>query len=157
MTRPIINAIIPFPASALALVLALLTGCSGRGESYSELSGRGFVHYHPYPAVGQCSCSSEYDFAAHGMMVAAANESIHKALGNDLCANRRYALVSSRSTGRQVRVMIVDQGGQPTDDFNRLEQHSMDLSIEAFDALDPDGKGKHAGRIYVDWTIIPTK
>ena len=78
-------------------------------------------------------------------------------MGNDLCTNRRYAIVSSKCTGRQVRVMIVDQGGQPTDDFNRLEQHSMDPGTEAFDALDPDGKGKHAGRIYVDWMIIPAK
>jgi expansin (peptidoglycan-binding protein) len=31
----------------------------------------------------------------------------------------------------------------------------MDLSEKAFQALDVDGKGRHAGRIYVEWKLVP--
>ncbi|GEM_PF-5437217 len=113
------------------------------------------MHYHPYPDTGQCYCGIEYDFTANGKMIAAASESIHHHFKDKLCENRKFAWITSRSTGAKVRVMIVDKGGQPTDDFNRSEQHIMDLSLEAFKVLDPDGEGVRTGRIDVDWAITP--
>jgi hypothetical protein len=149
--------------SAMALCLILgLASCSTRHGSETaagnaRLSGRGYVHYHPYPAVGQCYCGVEYDFAAHDMMVAAATETIHHYYSDSLCSNRKYAWLTARDTGKRIRVLIVDKGGQPTDDFNRSEQHIMDISEAAFSLLDTDGKGLHAGRIYVDWEIVPVQ
>ncbi|MDB5103517.1 MAG: hypothetical protein JWP91_1206 [Fibrobacteres bacterium] len=142
-------------SSALFPILAALALLSCSRHHEPELSGAGFVHYHPYPDVGPCYCSGAYDFGAHGMMVAAASPSIHTHFGEKLCERRKYAWLTSRGTGKQVRVLIVDKGGQPTDDFNRSEQHIMDISIEAFKELDPDGAGMHSGRIYVDWEIDP--
>lgn len=153
------------PATRLAYALAAIAlsalaacgrgGTSGPQGSSSELSGRGYVHYHLYPDTGQCYCGIEYPFTVHAKMIAAASETIHSHFGEKLCSQRRFAILTSKSTGKRIRVLIVDKGGQPTDDLGRTEQHIMDISEEAFDALDADGSGKPAGRIYVDWEIEP--
>jgi hypothetical protein len=150
----------PIAYSAALVPVALLLGACGIASDAvrsagQDLSGRGYVHYHPYPDTGQCYCGSAYDFAAHGKRIAAASESIHRYFGDSLCERPRYAYVTSLRTGAAVRVLIVDKGGLPTNDFGRLEQHIMDLSVEAFRELDTDGEGYRTGRIYVDWEIRP--
>lgn len=129
------------------------SGLSGRGVV--ELSGQGYVHYHLYPEIGQCYCGVEYDFGARDMMVAAISESVHSYYGERLCQDRKYAHVTSLSTGARVRVLIVDKGGMPIRDYALGEQHIMDLSQEAFRALDVDGNGYVTGRIYVKWELAP--
>ncbi len=149
----------PLLIPALAAVLAF-TACSRSQSGPSAtvvLAGRGYVHYHLYPDTGQCYCGIEYPFTIHGKMIAAASESIHARFGEKMCSQPKYANLTSQKTGRSIRVLIVDKGGQPTDDFGREEQHIMDISEEAFDALDSDGSGKPAGRIYVDWEITPAE
>lgn len=146
--------------SALTALAALAwAGCSeGRSPSSGpkgELSGNGYVHYHPYPDTGQCYCAVEYDFTAHGKMVAAISPAVHAHYGERLCLDRKYAWITSVSTGKRIRVLIVDKGGVAQGDLTRPEQHIMDLSIEAFRALDIDGQGRHAGRIYVKWELAP--
>lgn len=142
---------------------ALLLGCNGSlhgtgpGDTHVELAGAGYVHYHLYPDTGQCYCGVEFDFTKYHKMIAAASESIHHHFGDSLCTRRKIAIVKSETTGKTVRVALVDKGGQPTDDFNAREQHIMDLSREAFDSLDADGAGVKAGRIYVIWEIIPAE
>ena len=145
-------------APALAAIALAFPACGkGKGSQIeataAELSGRGYVHYHLYPDTGQCYCGVEYPFTVHAKMIAAASESIHSHFGEAMCSQRRFATLTSQKTGKSIRVLIVDKGGQPTDDFRREEQHIMDISEEAFDALDADGSGKPAGRIYVDWEI----
>ena len=147
---------------ALAILLAACdhpTGRDGGAQGpgiYGQgaaLAGRGYVHYHPYPDTGVCACSAAYPFTIHAKMIAAASPAIHAWFGNDLCTHPTWAVITSRSSGKRVRVRIVDEGGTATPPFDRLEQHVMDLSIEAFDALDSAGAGKFAGRIYVDWEM----
>lgn len=127
-------------------------GMGPQGDG-GALSGRGYVHYHPYPDTGQCACASAYPFTDFAKMIAAASPAIHAHYGNDLCTHPTWAVLTSRASGKRIRVRIVDEGGTATPPFDRLEQHVMDLSIEAFDALDSAGAGKFAGRIYVDWEI----
>jgi hypothetical protein len=145
----------------ISLAALAVAGCSAHRDADVpgglELSGRGYVHYHPYPDTGQCYCGAAYDFTVHRKMIAAASETIHHYFHDSLCENRKYAYLVSQSTGKSIRVLIVDKGGQPTDDFNRNEQHIMDISEEAFKALDVDGRGYQAGRIYVDWEIRPAE
>lgn len=149
--------------------LALSLVCSGcmAPEPYSrhprggdsrgggELSGRGYVHYRSYPDRGHGYCGWEVDYRSYGKMLAAVSESIHSYYGYSLCERPRYAYVRSITSGREVRVRIVDQGGAWTGDFGRQDQHIMDLSVEAFRALDADGSGHHTGRIYVTWALAP--
>lgn len=145
----------------IRILLASLSAalfCSACFHSYApgdtaELSGRGYVHYHLYPDTGQCYCGIAYPFTLHRKMIAAASESIHAHFGGDMCAHPKYVDLVSTRTGRSIRVLIVDKGGQPTDDFNREEQHIMDISAEAFDSLDVDGEGRFSGRLYVGWEI----
>lgn len=142
------------------MAAALLGAChfhpeTGSSGTVPELSGNGYVHYHMYPEIGQCYCGVEYDFAARDMMVAAISESVHSYYGERLCQDRKYAYITSLSTGTRVRVLVVDKGGVPTLDFSRSEQHIMDLSREAFRALDSDGNGYVTGRIYVRWELAP--
>lgn len=146
----------------LLLPALILLGCSdgrspsaGPPGSAGELSGNGFVHYHPYPDTGQCYCAAAYDFTAHGKMVAAISPAVHAHYGERLCLERKYAWITSVSTGKRIRVLIVDKGGVADGDLTRPEQHIMDLSIESFQALDIDGRGRHAGRIYVKWELAP--
>ena len=151
--------VLPFLALGI-FAIALLGACTFRTENQSshaevELSGQGYVHYHLYPDVGQCYCGVEYDFTAEDKMVAAISESVHTRFGERLCQDRKYAYVTSLSTGKQVRVLVVDKGGMPTRDFSAREQHIMDLSEEAFKALDTDGNGYVTGRIYVKWELSP--
>lgn len=149
---------------ALPMVLTLvLSGCMGpdpyyrRPGSGGALSGHGYVHFRNYPDRGYGFCGWEVDYRAYNKMVAAVSESIHAYYGYALCAEPRYARVRSNSSGREVRVRIVDQGGASTGNFDRQEQHIMDLSEEAFRALDADGSGRHTGRIYVTWEVEPLR
>jgi hypothetical protein len=138
-----------------------LSGCMPPEPPYGrdggELFGRGYVHYRSYPDRGHGYCGWEEDYRSYGKMVAAVSESIHDYYRHSLCGSPRYAYVRSVTTGREVRVRIVDQGGVWTNDFGRQEQHIMDLSEEAFRALDVDGSGHHTGRIYVTWELAPVR
>lgn len=151
---------------ALPLILAVvLAGCMGPDPYYPRrpgsggegLSGRGYVHYRTYPDRGYGFCGWEVDYRGYNKMVAAVSESIHGYYGWSLCEEPRFARVRSITTGREVRVRIVDQGGASTGNFQRQEQHIMDLSVEAFHALDADGAGHHTGRIYVTWEVEPLR
>lgn len=128
----------------------------GSGGS-GGLSGRGYVHYRSYPDRGYGFCGWEVDYLGYDKMVAAVSESIHSFYGYSLCDAPRFARVRSIDNGREVRVRIVDQGGAYTGNFQRQEQHIMDLSVEAFRALDADGSGQHTGRIYVTWDVEPLR
>jgi hypothetical protein len=136
---------------ALALFLAGCGPFDGSPAKPRALTGRGYVHYHLYPDTGQCYCGVGFDFTRYGKMVAAAPETLLAYFGDDVCVRPLQVDLVSESTGKRVRVTVVDKGGQAEGNFDLRERHIMDLSAEAFRVLDADGEGMKAGRIYVTW------
>lgn len=145
---------------SLFLLLAILVGCSDSDSNKSEalsgeslLLGNGYVHYHIYPDVGTCY-RGEVDFRLYDKMIAAVSSSIHAYFDNSLATRDLYVRVISDETGDTVVVAAIDKGGVQTEDFQKRDQHIMDISEEAFLKLDRTGSGMKAGRIYVRWEMF---
>lgn len=144
------------------MLFLLITACSdtsgrvteGKAESESVLlAGKGYVHYHQYPDSGTCY-KGEVNFLNYDKMIAAVSPSIHTYFSEEMGMREYYVRVSLENQNHSVTVAAIDKGGVTTTDFNRREQHIMDISEEAFDLLDIDGAGKAAGRLYVTWEIF---
>lgn len=149
-----------FRITFIISLLLLLLGCSNsESENGMELSGdtllsgNGYVHYHVYPDVGTCY-RGEVDFRLYDKMIAAVSSSIHTYFDNSLATRDLYVRVISGETGDTVVVAAIDKGGVQTDDFQKREQHIMDISEEAFLKLDRTGSGVKAGRISVRWEMF---
>lgn len=117
------------------------------------LAGSGYAHYHQYPDSGICY-AGEVNFLNYNKMIAAVSPSIHSYFDEKMGERSYYVRVSLENSDHFVEVAAIDKGGVVTEDFNRREQHIMDLSEEAFDLLDIHGMGKAAGRLYVKWEIV---